>query len=338
MDVAVSAVIVSYESGPTLLRCLESLERGNEGTLQVIVVNNGTIGAEIRAAGEMDLVEVVSPGANIGFAAGCNLGAEYARGDVVVFLNPDTLVAPGALAALARTLADRSIGVAMPRLRLLDEPALLNSSGNVVHITGLAWAGGYRVPAEEVSALRDVPFASGSALAIRRDLFRKLGGFTPELFMYQEDLELAWRVRMRGLRVVLDPRADVYHDYEFARNEQKLYFLERNRLVFLLTAFSSRLIFLLAPVLLCTEIALVLRARKQAWLGDKVAGWAWCARNAAWLGRRRREIQSGRRVPDRELAKLLTPVIDPAMTSVPPAVRALNPLLSCYWSLARKAL
>ena len=338
MDVAVSAVIVSYESGPSLLRCLESLARGNEGVLQVVVVNNGTTGAEIRAAGEMDFVEVVSPGSNIGFAAGCNLGASRARGGVLVILNPDTLVARGALAALARTLDDRSIGVATPRLRLLREPALLNSSGNVVHVTGLAWAGGYRDPAEAVSARRDVPFASGSALAIRRDLFRELGGFTPELFMYQEDLELAWRVHMRGLRVVLDPRADVYHDYEFARNEQKLYFLERNRLVFLLTAFSSRLIFLLAPVLICTEIALVLLSGKQAWLGDKLAGWAWCARNAGWLGRRRREIQSSRRVPDRDLAKLLTPVLDPAMTSVPPLVKALNALVSFYWSLARRAL
>jgi GT2 family glycosyltransferase len=315
---------------------LESLE--GEDARDVVVVNNGSVGPEIEAAGRFDRVTVLSPGANVGFAAGCNFGARRAEGDVLVFLNPDTVVAPGAIHQLALALSSSGIGIAMPRLRLLAEPKLLNSGGNVVHVTGLAWAGAYRLPADDLAEVRDVPFASGAALAIRADTLRELGGFTDELFMYHEDLELSWRAHLRGLRVVVTPRADVYHEYEFGRQARKHYFLERNRLVFVLSAFSPRLLLVLAPVLVSAEVGLTLVALRDGWLKSKLAAWAWCARNSSWLVRHRRETQQLRRVPDRELAELLTPVFDPGMIDVPRFVKGLNPLLGAYWRIGRKAL
>ena len=338
MSEPASVVIVAYDTGAALSRCLESLAAAGDAVLEVVVVNNGRSGSEIEEAERRPHVRLVSPGRNLGFAAGCNVGASHARGAVLLFLNPDTVVAPDAVDALAAALGDRSVGIAMPRLRLLDEPGLLNSAGNVVHVSGLAWPGGYRLPADEVRELRDVPYASGAALAVRRDVFEELGGFTDELFLYQEDLELSWKARMRGLRVVLDPRADVYHEYAYALDPEKLYFLERNRLVFVLSAFSARLLLVAAPVLVSVELAMPLLAWRQGWLGKKAAGWAWCVRNARWLARHRRATQRLRRVPDRELAEHLTPVLDPAMVAVPRAVQALNPLVARYWSLARRVL
>jgi len=79
-------------------------------------------------------------------------------------------------------------------------------------------------------------------------------------------------------------------------------------------------------------------ALREGWLRDKARGWAWLARNARWLVRHRRETQRLRRVPDRELARFLTPVLDPAMLALPAAVRVVNPLVSAYWSLARRLL
>jgi GT2 family glycosyltransferase len=324
----ISAVIVAYNNGDALTRCLESLEP--EGA-EVIVVNNGDPLPELG-------VRVVNPGSNVGFAAGCNLGAAEASGDVLVFLNPDTVVAAGALAELARTLEDPTIGIAMPRLRLLDRPELLNSGGNVLHVTGLAWAGGYGEPAEEIRDVRDVTYPTGAAMAIRADLFRELGGFTEELFMYQEDLELGWRARLRGLRIVVTPRADVYHDYEFGRNPRKQYLLERNRLVFVISAYSGRMLTVLAPVLLAGELGMLALATKEGWFRDKVAGWGWCVTHARWLARHRRETQRLRRVRDRELAPLLTAAIDPQMIELPKPVGAANRLMTWYWSIARRAL
>ena len=74
---------------------------------------------------------------------------------MLVFLNPDTVVAPGALRQLARALEDPDVGIAMARLRLLDEPEKLNSSGVQVHVTGIGWAGGFGEPADSLTELHE---------------------------------------------------------------------------------------------------------------------------------------------------------------------------------------
>lgn len=301
----------------------------------MIVVDNAGDDRELVTAEGARLVE---PGANLGYAAGSNLGVADATGDAVVFLNPDAVVSRGALQQLARTLGDNSIGIAMARLRLLETPDLLNSSGTVVHISGLAWAGGYRDAAETLTDVREVAAPSGAAMAIRRDVFEELGGFTGELFMYLEDMELGWRARLHGLRVVVDPASDVYHEYEFGRNPSKLALLDRNRLIFVLTAYSARLLLLLAPLLLTVELALLGLSVRQGWLRGKLGGWWWCLRHARWLARHRRRTQGLRRVRDGELASFLTPVLDPRMLPLPPGTGLANRFFSAYWSLVRRAL
>jgi GT2 family glycosyltransferase len=304
-----------------------------------VVVDNGGRDASIEDAERRERVRVVDAGGNLGFGAACNLGARSVEAEVLVFLNPDTVVEAGAVTALARRLEDADVGVVQARLRLADRPELLNSSGNVVHVSGLAWPGGYGEPASSVDRVRDVPYASGAACAVRAEVFRELGGFTEELFLYQEDLDLSWRARMRGLRVVVEPAADVLHDYVLERPERrKEYYLERNRLVFVLTAYSTRMLVLLLPVLLAVEAAVTAAALGGGWAGEKARGWVWIAGNARWIAGRRREIQGGRRVSDRELAPLLTPVLDPRMLSLPPGVAAVNALVSAWWRGVRVVL
>jgi GT2 family glycosyltransferase len=229
-------VIVAYRSGPALGDCLDSLDRDESAEREVIVVDNGADGDEIAEARSRRQVQVVGVGENIGFAAGCNLGASHATGDVLFFLNPDTVVEPGTLAALARRLEDDGVAIAMPRLRLQHEPELLNSRGATIHISGMAWSSGFREPIASLEGPREITYANGSVLAIDRARFEDLGGFTDELFTYHEDLELGWRARMRGLQIVLDPAGDVLHDYRHGRNRTKNYFMERNRLIFVSTA------------------------------------------------------------------------------------------------------
>ena len=331
MPTSTCVVVVAHASGDALGRCLDSLD-GHE----VVVVSNGGRGPEIEAAERR--ARVVET-ANDGFGAACNRGARETEADVLVFLNPDTIVQPGAVDALTRALDDDGVGVVQPRLRLLREPDLLNSSGNVVHVSGLAWPGGYRDPAETMNVPRDVPYASGAALAVRASTFCELGGFAEELFLYQEDLELSWRARLRGLRVVAVPDSDVLHDYVLERaDRRKEYYLERNRLVFVLTAYSGRLLVVLLPVLAATELGILVLAAREGWLREKLRGYRWLAAHASWLRDRRRRTQELRRVPDRELARFLTPVLDPRMLALPPGVGAANALVSAWWRAVRVVL
>jgi GT2 family glycosyltransferase len=332
----ISAVIVSYGGRDEVARCVRSV-RETEPEAEVLVVENGTLAPGLRAAADRGELELLVPGTNLGFGGGCNLGARHARGEVLAFLNPDTVVLPGALAAMAAALDDETVGIATARVRLADEPGLLNTGGNVLHLTGLAWVHGYRRPVEEAASERDVAFPSGAAMAIRRGLYEELGGFREELFLYHEDVDLGWRVWLSGRRVVMTPAADVLHAYSFERNPEKRYLLERNRLSFLACDLPGRLLLLLLPVLVAGEVALTLLAWREGWLREKARGWAWCVRHASALAARRRETQALRRVPVRTLAGLLTPTIDPAVVDVPAAVRLANPLLRAYWGLARLA-
>jgi GT2 family glycosyltransferase len=321
----VAAIVVAYNNGDELTRCIDAL-RGDD--VPVVVVNNGN---PIEL--ERDGVQVVQAGRNVGFGGGCNLGARATDAEVLVFINPDTVAQPGAVAALVEAA---SVGVAQARLRLLDRPELLNSSGNVLHVSGLAWPGGYGDPADGLTERHDIAYASGAACAIHADLFHELGGFSEELFLYQEDLELCWRARLAGRRIVVEPGADVLHDYVFERpGRNKQYYLERNRLIFVLTAFSGRLLFLLAPVLVAVEAGIVLLALRQGWLREKTRGWVWLARNASWLAAHRRETQALRRVPDRELARFLTPALDPRMLELPSGATLLNAFVSAWWRAVR---
>jgi GT2 family glycosyltransferase len=335
--VPISVVIVAYRTGPALLRCLESLE-GQEGVIEAIVVDNGGGGPEIEEARGTDGVRVVKAAGNVGFAAGSNLGVLEAQGDVIVFLNPDTVVADGALSQLERAVADPAVGIAMARLLLLDQPDKLNSSGVEVHVTGIGWAGGFGDAADSVSERREVAAPSGTAMAVRTDTFRRLGGFADELFMYLEDLELGWRARIAGLRVVIEPAADVLHEYEYGRNPRKNYFLERNRLVFVLSAYSARQLVLLGPLLVVTELGMTAVALKEGWLRDKLAGWAWLVRNGRVVARRRRTTQGLRTVRDRDLSRFLTATFSPAMVPVPGLLRLANPAVHAYWMAVRKLL
>jgi GT2 family glycosyltransferase len=335
----VSVVLVSFNSGGALLRCLATIDHDDECVDEIVIVNNGLDGEELEIAARSLRVRLLSPGRNIGFGAGCNLGADAATGDVLVFLNPDTVAMPGAVAELVRTLDDDSIGIAMARVRLLQEPELLNSCGNVIHISGLGWSEGYGDPAGAPGVTRDVASPSGAAMAIRREDFEHAGGFRGELFLYHEDQDLGWRMRMLGRRIVMNPRADILHEHDFDRHDRKRYYLERNRLAFLLLDFSLRTLVVLLPVLVATELSMLLLSARQGWLREKLAGSLWFVRNAPRLLGLRRETQRLRVVPDRELVTALTPVIDTAEIPVPEVVRrVVNPLLAGYWSLARRVI
>jgi GT2 family glycosyltransferase len=332
-----SVIVVAYGSGPGLLPCVASVW-ADDPDAEVIVVDNGAGGEEIDAVTAAGRVTVVRPAENLGFAGGCNLGAKIANGETLVFLNPDTVVTSGSLKRLAEPLADPAVGIVTARLRLFDQPDRLHAAGTVVHVSGLGWSAGYGTAADGHSTQDEVTAPCGAAMALNADTFRELGGFHDEFFLYQEDVQLGWRAQMAGRRVVVSSAADVWHDYDFERNRKKRYFMERNRLAFLGTCFSARTLLLLAPLLLATELVMLLLAARQGWFRDKLAGWVWLVKNGKRLLRRRRETQSLRRVHDRDLVRLLTAVVDPGMLPLPAIVRMLNPLVSGYWALVRWAV
>ncbi|MFN2608164.1 MAG: glycosyltransferase family 2 protein [Acidimicrobiales bacterium] len=335
---SVTAVVVAYGDDPWLERCVASVLASEGVDLDLVVVDNGCTSGVVDRIEGWDGVTVLRPGRNLGFAGGCNAGAARAGGDVVALLNQDATVAADALAELAAVAAEPGIGAATASVRLADDPRLLNSAGNPVHVLGFSWAEGFGQEASGWAGPSAVASASGAAMAMRRDVWRALGGFPDEYFAYGEDLELSIRCWQRKLEVRYVPSAVVVHRYEFSRNPRKLYLLERNRLISVLTLYQARTLALLAPALLAAEVAMAAVAARQGWFRQKAAGWGWAVRHRRWVTARRRAVQAARLVPDRELRHLFTATLDPAMLALPAWVAPANRLLASYWAAVSRAL
>jgi GT2 family glycosyltransferase len=334
----VSVVIPAYGDDPWLERAVASVLASAGVDVDAVVVDNGAGPATIERLAARAGVTVVRPGSNLGFAGGCNAGAAVATGDIVAFLNQDAMLDPDALAALAATATRPDVGIATASIRLADDPGTVNSAGNPLHFLGFGWAGGHGEPATRYGIEGDVLAASGTGMAVRADVWRELGGFAEEYFAYLEDAELSLRCWQRGLRVVYVPEARVVHRYEFSRNPDKLFLLERNRLVLVLTAYEGRTLGLLAPALIGAEAGMVALSARDGWARQKVASLAWLVRHHGWIRQRRRRLQSERTVPDGDLAGRLEGRFSAAALDLPRWARPADSLLAAYWWGARRML
>lgn len=332
-----SVVIVTYRSAGVLPGLLDALgaqvARGDE----VIVVDNdsGDGGAEI-ADGHGAVTTVVRTGGNLGFAGGCNLGAQVASGDVLLLLNPDCAPEPGFLDAMRAP--PKGWGAWMGLVTLPDG-AHVNTAGGVVHYLGLAWAGRYGQP---VTAIPEAPhavgFLSGACMAVRMPVWRALGGFPEEYFMYLEDVDLSLRLRLAGHRFGILPAARVRHDYAFTKGAGKWRMLERNRWLTVVRTYPAPLLFAVLPAMLAAEPGLVAIAHRGGWGGAKLRAMGGVLAGLPRAIVQRRRVQAAARVDAVTFARGLTADLDSPFLGAP----ARSPLVAgpvrVYWRLVTALL
>jgi GT2 family glycosyltransferase len=332
---ATSVIVIVFGAEPGLDECLSSVVRQLGSGDELVVVDNGAERLDERLAPYGDVVRLVRPGGNLGFAGGADAGAEAARSSVLVFVNSDLRVRDGALDELCSTVASDPSVMATGCLRLASDPTRINSAGNPVHFTGLAWAGAFGEPADEHASPRPAASASGGFMAVHRSRWDALGGFNADYFMYHEDVELSLRHWMTGGRIVFVPAAVADHDYEFGRNARKMFHLERNRLMTVATVYPSTVLRRVLPVLVPFEAALVVLAITQGWGAQKLQSYWWLLRHAGRVRRRRRAVQRTFSEGEERLTSLLSSSIDPAGFGAVPGLSLLNTLLTAYWRLVR---
>jgi GT2 family glycosyltransferase len=329
MGTAITAVIVSFADPDASSRAVESLLEQSSRPAELIVIDNDPAGATARAlAGDrlLPAVRVVHPGTNLGYTRAANLAAQEARGEWLFFLNPDAVACKDCLERLLEAADDEDVAIVGAQVLLPD--GRVNAGENPINIAGISWSGGYG-GAREHGPARETAAVSGAALLVRRDAFMALGGLCPYFFMYVDDTDLAWRMRLSGRRVRYCPEAVVIHDYEFEKGPHKWFYLERNRAWALLSNLQPRTLALLAPMLLITEAAVVIRAISEGWLIEKARAWVSLFAQAPQLIRWRRSVQIMRNVSDyRVLSQFLggieTQQIDIRLR------RWINPCLEAY--------
>jgi GT2 family glycosyltransferase len=328
-----SVVVVTYNCREDIVRTLPATARQLGEGDQLIVVDNAS------SDGTPDEAEryatVLRNRANEGFAAAANAGASHADGDLLVFLNPDAVPADGFAEAIKAPLRAGRGWSAWMGLVTADGGRIVNTSGGVVHFTGIAWAGEFGSPADEVSGAREVGFASGACLAVPRD---KWLGFPDDYFMYCEDVDLSLRLRLSGGTIGLEPRARVDHTYEFAKGPRKWRMLERNRWATVIRTYPLPLLLLVAPALLAAEPLILAAALAGGWGRQKLLAMRdVVVRLPRWLAERR-SIQAGRVVSAREFAAWLVPELSSPFLGRAASSPVVDALLRGYWRLVLLAL
>jgi GT2 family glycosyltransferase/glycosyltransferase involved in cell wall biosynthesis len=240
----VSVIVVNYRGADDTITCLRALRAELDyPNLEVVCVDNDSGGddvARIRAA--VPDVEIVESGSNLGFAGGCNLGAASAGGTVLAFLNNDARPDRAWVrAAVAELRGDPTVAAVASKVLDWDGTRADFVDG------GLTWFGmGYKrhagspvaeLPSGEHEVAKDVLFGTGSAMFVRASVFAELGGFDERFFMFYEDVDLGWRLNLRGWRVRYVPESVAYHRHHATMASvdapdtgRETFLLERNAL------------------------------------------------------------------------------------------------------------
>jgi len=222
----VSVIMVSYMTGPALLEAIHAV-MADEDIFELILVDNGnTLEARKRLSDvvvQHNRIRLLQGHGNIGFARACNYGANLARGEYFLFLNPDALIAKGA----ARTMAKCGKTLATPWI----------TGGMLRNVNGQEQRGGRRGKLTPLSALvsftplhklpffksihkeneplpqkaQAYPTVSGACLMMNRGSFEALEGFDEDFFLHVEDIDVCRRAREQGGDVYFVPNATVMH-------------------------------------------------------------------------------------------------------------------------------
>lgn len=295
-----------------------------------------------RVQGPLPHIEIHEPGKNLGFSGGNNLAlrASIEAGHAYAYcLNADASFEPGALReAVAAAEADPGIGSVQSLLVLQQDPDEVNSEGNAIHFLGFGYCAGYHKKRADIpSEVRGIAYASGAGVLYRNASLREVGLFDETLFAYHEDLDLGWRLMLAGYRNVLAPKSVVRHRYDFSRSISKWYLMERNRLLIVLKDYRWPTLLLLVPLLIALDIILFLFSILGGWWREKLRADAWLFRPSTWsyLVRGRRDIARIRRVPDRMILTMFTPIIA-YQEFENPFVRAVaNPLMRLCFAIVK---
>lgn len=338
----VTLVTVTYDAGPLVLECLDSVatQQLHGRRLEVVVVDNASSdGTADLVASRHPWARLVRSSTNLGFAGGNNLALRRLRSRYVILLNNDATAepdfvdrlvsamdaAPETVAAMAATVllterfraadADERTAVEGPDGRwVADELGgveLVNSTGNEVRTDGFGIDRGWLADSAQHHPPRDVFGFSGAAAILRTSALREVGLFDERYFMYYEDTDLSWRLRLAGYRIEHCADAVVHHRHAASSGEGSELFRfhdARNRLLTVSKDATAQLALRVVGRFLLTTASIAVRRSQPAPLvRTRLRAFASYLRLLPSTLRERRRIGRAARVGRGAVERLLVP-------------------------------
>lgn len=246
----VSVIIPHYNGVSYLDDCLKSLQKTTYKPIEIIVVDNGsTDGSQEFVKKKYPKVKVVQAAKNLGYAGGCAYGYEKSAGEFIVFLNNDVTVDKQWLNHLVKAAARKDVAICQPKVLAMRQPThfeYAGAAGGYLDKYGYPFCRGRiftECEKDEGQYDNSVPifWASGVCLFTKRKVLEEIGAFDPYIFMYYEEEDLCWRAHLRKYKVMVVPRAKIYHLGEKTAKKypfKKYYYFHRNHNVLLLKNYA----------------------------------------------------------------------------------------------------
>ncbi|GJL79615.1 MAG: glycosyl transferase [Nitrospinaceae bacterium] len=332
----VSAIIVNWNGKNETADCIQSLLDQSYSNLEIIVSDNGSTDGSIEILQKQfsSSIRLLQNGSNLGFGAAVNRGLEAARGDYLIFLNNDLVLAPDSIVELVQLLqSNDDMGAAVPKILYYEKREIINSFGVLIHFTGIACPN--KIDQADDLNLNLIETACGGIFMLPRKVYETTGGFDEDLFLYHEDHDLSWRIRLNGWKIIATPKAVLYHHYKFNKGIKKFYYSEKNRLHILLKNLEWKTLGLILPALLLIEFAQWIHAILHGWLHLKAKSYLELFALLPRILQKREKIQDARKIPDRDIIRLYKGKLAIAGMNDSLIENFLSPILDTYWSWIR---
>ena len=299
---SVVVIIVNWNSGPLLRRCIAHLGAQTRRPDRIIVVDNGSADDSLAGIADAAANIAVVRQDNRGFAQANNLAAAMAAGcEWIATLNPDAFPEPDWLGRLMRAASENQDYSCFASLLLDDaNPEIVDGAGDAVHVSGMHWRSGHGTAvSDRARRAREVFSPCAAAALYRRDVFLAAGGFDERFFCYAEDVDLGFRLRLAGHRCLYIPDAVVRHVGAATsggrHSDFYVYYGQRNLVWLYIKNMPGALFWLYLPQHLLANLAAIVRFALRG-QGRVILRAKWHAiQELPRVWRQRRAIQAARK-------------------------------------------
>ncbi len=337
--ILVSIIFVNYKGKEDDIKtCLTSLYKQTFKDFEAIFVDNDSQDSSVEFVKKNFPKVRIIENENTGFAAGNNFGVKHSKGKYVFILNLDTQLDKNCLKELVECAKRNKNAVISSKILFFDQRNKINTTGIAFNYLGFGWCESLGKDDKDIVQEKEITFPSGAAFLIEKRIFNELGGFDESYFFYYEDTDFGWRLRLKGYKAILAPKAKVYHKYFFGRHAKKFYYAERNRIITIFKNYQRKTLFLILPPFLLTEIGIMTYFLINGTLLSKLRGYFWIYRNMDKLLESRSIVQKTRKVSDKEIVYYFYGKIEFKQVSSELIEFFLNPFLRVYWRIIKSLI
>lgn len=312
---SVCVIVVHYKGLEMLKKCLESLFNTDYGNFQVILVDNGSEDDlhQLTTTTHEQEFKVIKSNVNLGVVSGKNLALRQVKTDYAVLLDDDTVVKSDWLIELVQIAEkDTKIGACQPKLISLRNPKFFEyngACGGMLDVYGVPLTRGRIFDlAEEDSGQYDksveIFWASGAALFLRTSVVQAVGLQDETFWAQMEEIDLCWRIRLGGYKVMSVPSSVVYHLGGETMMSEKFYLKNRNNLITIIKNYRGRNLVRFFPLRMVQDsfsFVYYLIKKERARSMPIIRAYVWLLRNLRLAVLSRQISQRVRRVGDKEI-------------------------------------